>query len=110
GVAGTRETFSTQNGHLGNNFARKLFEPSPDSAVIGVGEVLRRAKNLALYEDHRKYVLLGEPVLVVERPKLDISVEARPDSLRAQGCDILRGRVSGGSGRGSINLRIVSGD
>jgi hypothetical protein len=112
GIAGSRETYASSNHHLGPIVAQEMFARVTDTVTIGVGEVLRRAKNGNLNDagDNRKYGVMGEPVLVVNRPPVGLRLDARPDSLQALGCDTLTGRVDHGSGRGAVSLRIVSGD
>src|SRR5690606_21650448 len=60
--------------------------------------------------NQQKYVLQGEPVLYFKRPGLGLELTEKPDSLQALGCGTLRGRVTRGSGKGVVSVRIVSGD
>jgi hypothetical protein len=109
-LAAARESFPAENGRLGNNFALQLFSPRSDTVPQGIGEVVRRAKNALVEYDHRKYALLGEPVAVVHRPGLGVELDPVDTTLQALGCGVVKGRVRRGSGKGMVNVRIVSGD
>ncbi|MCD6025426.1 MAG: hypothetical protein K0Q91_2342, partial [Fibrobacteria bacterium] len=109
-LAASRESFDTYNVTLGNNFALHLFSPFSDSIPQGIGEAARKAKNASVQSDHRKYALLGEPVTVVHRPGLGVRLDPVDTTLQALGCGVVKGRVTLGSGKGKVSVRIVSGD
>src|SRR5690606_32496540 len=113
-LSGTRETYDNPNETLGFAFTSRLFAGEDDADIMTVGDAARTAKIAAGLSNstynQQKYVLQGEPVLYFKRPGLGLTLDQRPDSLQALGCDSLSGRVTKGSGKGAVSVRIVSGD
>ncbi len=116
GIAGTRETFPDPNESLAVTFAAQAFAASLDSVPVALGQHLRLSKNLTPNNDvmalsnNKKYALLGDPAITLRRPGIGLQLESIPDTLRALDCGTITGRVNSGSGRGHVNIRIVSGD
>lgn len=112
-IAGTRETFPGDNEELAKAFVAHAFQSNPDSLVRTTGEALRLAKQQVggrEWENTQKYVLLGEPVLALQRRTLGLQLTEQPDTLRALACGTVRGTLAQGSGKGAVNIRIVAGD
>jgi hypothetical protein len=113
-VSAARETYADPNGTLGYAFAKRLFAPSGDTVSVHVGDALRLAKvdagNNPNEGNKQKYILQGEPVLVLSRQGLGLQLNPTADTLQSLGCDTISGRVTRGSGRGAVSVRIVSGD
>jgi len=112
-ISATRESFPTENFSLGQAFVQRALGPNPDSAGLVVGDALRLAKvSVTNFSNlnNQKYVLQGEPVLALTRPGVGLTLDSRPDSLQALGCGTISGRVTRGSGKGAVSLRMVSGD
>ncbi len=114
-VSSTRESFPGPNLALAGAFYRRAFPP--DSAREGqtIGQALQFAKNssetFAQGGDRNdlKYALLGEPVLMLRKPKLGVTIIQAPDTLKALDCSAITGKISGGSGAGFVNIKIVAG-
>ncbi len=113
-LSGTRETYDGPNEALGFAFVSRLFAGEDETDIMTVGDAVRTAKIEtgvnADTHNQQKYVLQGEPVLYFKRPGLGLTLDRQPDSLQALGCDSLSGRVTKGSGKGAVSVRIVSGD
>ena len=110
-VSAVREAYPTPNIMLAEAFYSQAF-PAAGAGPMPIGEALRLAKNdagLRFYAyNSTLYSLLGEPVTLLRKPTLSIAIDQAPDTLRALECGTIRGRVEGGSGSGSINIRVVS--
>lgn len=111
-ISAVRESYPDENVALAQAFYRYAF-PSPGSPPMPVGEALRLAKNAlsGQYNFARNsalYALLGEPVLLLRKPALAVSLEQAPDTLRAFDCGSIKGKVEGGSGSGRVNIRVLS--
>ncbi len=111
GLGASRESYPGPNEQLGAALLHQLFPGDTTVSVPGLGQALQLAKNsFGAIRNSQKYILFGDPAAAIRRPRLAIVLDRIPDTLRALGCDTLRGRIQGGSGSGSVNVRIVSGD
>src|SRR5690606_32162694 len=112
-VSATRESYPSPNLALANAFYELAFPADTSEALTTVGEALRDAKNASATNfdnlNDAKYALLGEPVLLLRKPRLRVSFTRALDTIKALDCDTLRGRVEGGSGNGFVNIKIVAG-
>ena len=111
-VSATRESYPSPNLELARAFYSLVFPPDTVlGAAVTVGDALRQAKGASPMDrvNNLKYTLLGEPVLLLRKPQLGITFTQAPDTLRALDCNSIKGRIQGGSGRGSVNLRILAG-
>ena len=111
-VSAVRESFPSENIALAHAFYSHAGRSRLGDAVP-MGEALRLAKNDAgVRGDSRhnssRYALLGEPVLALRKAPLAVSLDKTPDSLQALDCGNIEGRIEGGSGSGSINIRILA--
>jgi hypothetical protein len=113
-VSATRESYPDPNLKLAGEFYQRAF-PQDDSAVVTVGEALQYAKDATISNgqtqdvNNLKYGLLGDPMLLLRKPPLAIALTQVMDTIRALDCGTLRGHVSGGTGKGKINLKVVAG-
>ena len=109
-LGGSRETYPGPNIALGESFLGKLFSKTMGQSPA-IGEAVLFAKNqTSARRNNQKYILFGEPVVMIRRPELSFTFDKLPDTLRALECGVVSGKIAGGSGKGSINLRILSGD
>ena len=112
-VSATRESFPAPNIALGNDFYERAFPPDSGGAVVTVGEALREAKNGSGTNvdnlNDLKYQLLGEPVLLLRKPQLNVSLTQVMDTIKALDCSVIKGKVAGGTGNGKVNIKIVAG-
>lgn len=111
-VSAVRESYPDENVALAQAFYRYAFPPQ-GSPAMPVGEALRLAKNSLsgqanFARNSALYALLGEPVMLLRKPALAVSLEQAPDTLRALDCGSFKGRVEGGSGSGLVNIRVLS--
>ena len=69
-IAATRPVYIAYNGDITVAVASKVFDRYDDGTPIPVGEIMRRAKNTMLDNEENKlrYVLLGDPALVLRLP------------------------------------------
>jgi hypothetical protein len=112
GLCGTRETYPSPNKDLGKLAVSRILHVENGQSPT-LGDAVLFAKNSldnGFQLNKQKYALFGEPVVMIRRPALQMNLEQWPDTLRALECGGLKGRVEGGSGNGSVNIRIVSGD
>ncbi len=112
-ISSTRESLPIPNVALANAFYARAFPADSSGSTLTVGQALQEAKNSAEAGGDRgnnaKYALLGEPVLLLRKPHLGVSILNSPDTLRALDCGAISGRIAGGSGKGFVNLKIVAG-
>lgn len=112
-VSATRESYPGPNLELAEAFYVRVFPPDSSGLVVTAGEALRDAKNASQSGfnnlNDSKYQLLGEPVLLVRKPQLNVSLSQALDTIKALDCDTIRGRIEGGSGSGFVNIKIVAG-
>jgi hypothetical protein len=112
-VSATRESYPGPNLVLANDFYDRAFPPDTSGQIATVGEALQFAKNATFSAggglNNLKYGLLGEPVMLMRKPPLRIGLTDVMDTIRALDCGNLRGRVTGGSGNGKINLKVLAG-
>ena len=131
-VSATRESYPNENRDLAIAFYKRAFPPELPPALrqgadpiapgataatpspagyAPIGDALREAKNSNDYFKRNlndsRYALLGEPVLLARKPALGISFTKAPDTLKALDCSTLEGTVTGGSGSGSVNVKIL---
>lgn len=112
-LSATRESYPDVNVALGDWFYSRAFPGDSASVPVPIGEALGDAKNFRVefrdgYND-AKYNLLGEPVLLLRKPKLRLAFSRRPDTLHALDCGALQGTVAGGTDGGWVNLKIIAG-
>ncbi len=112
-ISATRETFADYNIDLAGEFYRRAFPPDSSGRIVTVGQALMAAKNSPKTPNYllndAKYALLGEPVLLLRKPQLVVSLTKTPDTLKALDCNTLQGRITGGGGEGFVNVKIVAG-
>ncbi len=111
-ISASRESYPNENINLAMAIYTRLFPPGDAAVPVTVGEAYREGKNETqdANRNDQKYALLGEPVLLIRKPKVKVSLESTPDTLQALDCGAITGKVEGGSGRGFINLKILGGD
>ncbi len=111
-ISATRESYPTQNINLASAIYDRLFPGPSATSPVTLGQAYREGKNEASDSNRndQKYALLGEPVLLIRRPKLNVALEASPDTLQALDCGEITGKVEGGSGNGFLNIKILGGD
>ncbi|MDB5051113.1 MAG: hypothetical protein JWO30_4184 [Fibrobacteres bacterium] len=111
-ISATRESYPLENVALAHAFYDRVFPPDSTGMVVTVGDALREAKNSGAsgnINNDSKYNLLGEPVLLLRKPQLNVSMTQVMDSIQALDCSTLKGRITGGSGTGKVNVKIVAG-
>jgi peptidase C25-like protein len=112
-VSATRESYPGANVALAKAYYKRLFPPDSSGIVITAGEALREAKNSSEtnsdWVNDLKYNLLGEPVLLLRKPQLGITLTRVMDTIKALDCSEIKGRITGGSGSGQVNIKIVAG-
>ncbi len=112
GISSTRESFPNHNIPFADAIYSRLFPDQNATNITSVGVALQQAKNSRLsgstYNDS-KYALLGDPAILIRRPKLKVSLENYPDTLRALDCGKIAGKVEGGSGKGFARILVLSG-
>ncbi len=112
-ISATRESFPQQNIALALAFYGRVFPIDTSTDIVTVGQALMDAKNSSetpdgIYNDP-KYALLGEPVLLLRKPPLSIAFTQAPDTLKALDCRSITGTITGGTGDGFVNLKIIAG-
>ncbi|MDB5051114.1 MAG: hypothetical protein JWO30_4185 [Fibrobacteres bacterium] len=112
-ISATRESFPAPNIALAHAFYQLAFPEDSSGLVVAVGDALREAKNGGETNidnlNDLKYQLLGEPVLLLRKPQLNVGLTQVMDSIQALDCSTLKGRIAGGSGAGKVNVKIVAG-
>ncbi|MEO6097112.1 MAG: C25 family cysteine peptidase [Fibrobacteria bacterium] len=112
-VSATRESFPRPNINLANSFYERLFPADSSGLMVTAGDALRDAKNSSETGGENlndsKYQLLGEPVLLLRKPQLNITLTQVMDTIKALDCSIIKGKVAGGTGSGMVNIKIVAG-
>jgi hypothetical protein len=112
-VSATRESYPNENVALAAAYYRRLFPPDSMGIVVTAGEALREAKNSSETSggslNDLKYNLLGEPVLLIRKPQLGVTLTQVMDTIKALDCNSIKGRITGGSGSGKVNIKIVAG-
>ncbi len=115
-VAG-RESLSGLNEALGNNFFARVLEKNNEGRVNTIGDAMLISKNnnniSGYIRNVQKYFILGEPVIELARPNLEVSLEnehGNLDTLSALECQSFNGKIKGGSGFGKVTARIYSQD
>ena len=110
-VSATRESYPGPNLTLARAFYARAFPPDSSGGLATVGEALQFAKNSTVTSEinNLKYALLGEPVLMLRKAKLELELSQVMDTIRALDCGTLRGRVKGGTGNGKVNLKVLAG-
>jgi hypothetical protein len=112
-VSATRESYPAPNIILAKDFYDRAFPPDSSGLASTVGEALQYAKNATSSTgggfNNLRYGLLGEPVLLMRKLPLRVSLTQVMDTIRALDCGNLSGRVIGGSGSGKINLKVLAG-
>ncbi len=109
-VAASRSTYNSDNREMASVFFENMFDFSKD---LLLGEALRKTKesiaqtgNTADRWNAEKYILLGEPVLTIPKPRLEINFESLPDTIQALEKVQIRGQVTGASKSGKIYLKV----
>lgn len=81
-MCATRAVFTNYNEELNNNYCRTLFGKDSDGRYTSIGEALRLAK-VSLVESGRdvtnnklKYILLGDPSIVLNIPRATITIDS----------------------------------
>ncbi|MFC1585948.1 C25 family cysteine peptidase [Fibrobacterota bacterium] len=106
-VSATRESYAQPNVQLAKNFFESLFARSPEGFFPTVGDALIMAKVMTSNKKNNlKYILFGEPVVQIRKLNLDINLTQAPDTIKSLDCGTIRGKVSGGSGSGFVNLQL----
>jgi hypothetical protein len=111
-VSATRETFPQWNIELANGFYARAFPADSSGQIKTAGEALMEAKNSSettSFENDSKYGILGEPVLLLRKPQLKVSFSQVMDTIKALDCNTIQGKISGGSGAGKVNIKIMAG-
>jgi Peptidase family C25 len=111
GLAATRETYVSTNTTIAPLFYAQLLRQDSLGGPLPAGEALRRAKNqygARFVSDASSYVLLGEPVLRVAWPGLDVALDPGLDTLRALECGTVSGHIEGG-GVGHVQVTVNAG-
>jgi hypothetical protein len=112
-ISATRESYPSENIALAGAFYTRAFPPDSSEEIVSIGVALQSAKNSSETQEgilnDAKYTLLGEPVLLMRKPRLGISVLQSPDTIKALDCSLIKGQITGGSGVGFVNIKIVAG-
>ncbi len=114
-ISSTRESYPEVNIALASAFYRRVFPADSSSEEQTIGQALQLAKNSSETNapggnrNDLKYALLGEPVIMLRKPKLGITITQAPDTLKALDCNSITGKITGGSGAGFVNIKIVAG-
>ncbi|MFA8299280.1 MAG: type IX secretion system sortase PorU [Hyphomicrobiales bacterium] len=87
----SRATYKTSNLNLNTAVLDTLFS-CEDDKQLGLGEVLRRAKNnIAGLENKRKFILLGDPALCLVKPEFDLEItEMNGKSIESTELDTIK--------------------
>jgi hypothetical protein len=109
-IAATRPVYISMNLDMSLAMASSIFDTESDGRAIAVGEMLRRAKNSLLKPgdtNKLRYVLLGDPALVLASADLRAVVESingkavsadEPATVNALGQLVAEGRIVDSSG------------
>ncbi len=112
-ISASRESFPAPNIALANAFYGLALPSDTADQTITVGEALRQAKNSSETNidnlNDLKYNLLGEPVLLLRKPRLGVAFTQVMDTIKALDCNTIKGRITGGGGNGKVNIKIVAG-
>ena len=112
-ISATRESYPGPNIRLAEAFYERVFPVDSSYETSTVGKALQDAKNSSATQEIQlndaKYALLGEPVLLLRKPHLALTLSQYPDTIQALDCNVIKGTVTGGSGRGFINIKILAG-
>lgn len=113
-IAASRKSYNNDNRVMSQIFAAKLFDFTND---VRVGDALARTKERvvqsttgSIYKSRwnaEKYFLLGEPVLTLPKPRLEIKFDSIPDTLQALQKVKLKGLVTGKARSGKIYLKVI---
>lgn len=110
-VAGTRDSYSDPNKKLSLAYFQALSDRVNHSTI---GEALVQAKgihsNAGNNSDNantEKYLLLGEPVLPLSRPNLNVQFDSIPDTLQALQKVRLKGKVNGAASSGKVYIKVT---
>ncbi|MEO7424898.1 MAG: C25 family cysteine peptidase [Fibrobacteria bacterium] len=112
-ISATRESYPDPNVALANAFYDRALPPDSSTGFTTVGEALRQAKNASETNSEPlndlKYNLMGEPVLLLRKPQLQVALTEVMDTIKALDCSTIKGRITGGKGSGKVNIKIVAG-
>ena len=108
GLCAVRPVYIARNGVLSDNFGKVALTRDSDGRFIPMGEVVRRAKNMTVDENIRRYVFFGDPALRLATPVntvrllsvdgTEVSDESRPE-LKALGRPVVKGEICDPSGK-----------
>ena len=109
-ISSTRESYPGPNISLAKEFYSRVFPVDSSSIPITIGQAIQGAKNSGSRGvNDNKYCLLGEPVVLLRKAHIGISLTQAPDTLNALDCNFIKGIISGGSGKGMVNIKITAG-
>ena len=114
--AAGRESLNVQNAFLGRMFFQNVLpNRGGGNRSRTLGEAALIAKNSStsgfVYRNSQKYHLLGEPVLELSSPQLEVNPVNVPDTLGSLACGTISGTITGSStGQGQVALRIYGQD
>jgi len=114
GISATRESYPGPNLNLAWAVYGAMIPSDSVERLIPIGLALQEVKNKISFNSFQanndsKYVLLGDPAILLRRPKLSVALQKYPDTLSALDCGQISGTVAGGGGKGFAHLQVLSG-